>query len=429
MTSPNRLTLISFSHRNASLAERDALAMSADDIAALVPLCRQRWLSEVAVLSTCNRTELYFYGPTPPNLWEMVRPELARQRGIDAESLPAPLIRTDVQAARHLFRVASSLESLALGENQILAQVKDVHDQVLANPARSPVLDRLLQFAIRVGKQVRTDTALCEGAVSISSAAVDLASKIFGDFRQQEILLVGAGETSEAAAMHFANSGATKFVVLNRSRERGQKLADQLKGHYRPLDELADAVVSAEVAVFATGSPDFLLTHDQLKHVMRARKRRPLFLIDISNPRNIDPEVARFDSVFLYNIDDLEHVVASNMATRKDEIPAAETIIDQMVEQWQSWQRSMAVTPTIASLARYFEEVCTREIDRHNKRISDQERVMLEEFSRGLVKKLLHHPISYLRTSVANNTLRAEDLNLVWSLYNLQNQDENPDEP
>ncbi|TXD39318.1 glutamyl-tRNA reductase [Lujinxingia vulgaris] len=429
MTSPNRLTLISFSHRNATLAERDALAMSAADIAALVPLCRQRWLSEAAVLSTCNRTEIYLYGPTPPTVWEELGPEVARLRGIAPDALPRPLIAYDDDAARHAFRVAASLESLALGENQILAQVKDVHDQVLASSAKSPVLDRLFQFAIRVGKQVRTETALCEGAVSISSAAVDLASKIFGDFNQREILLVGAGETAEAAAMHFEKSGGTKFVVLNRSEERGRLLAEQFKGTYRPLDELEDAIVSAEVAVFATGSPDYLLTHAALKSVMKARKRRPLFLIDISNPRNVDPEVARFDSVFLYNIDDLEHVVAANLATRKDEIPAAEAIIEQMLEQWRAWQQSMAVTPTIASLARYFEEVCTQEIDRHNKRISEQERVMLEEFSRGLVKKLLHNPISYLRSSVANNTLRSEDLNLVLSLYNLQNNDENPDEP
>ncbi|TXD43714.1 glutamyl-tRNA reductase [Lujinxingia vulgaris] len=429
MTSPNRLTLISFSHRNATLAERDALAMSAADIAALVPLCRQRWLSEAAVLSTCNRTEIYLYGPTPRTLWEELAPEVARLRGMELAALPAPMIAFDDAAARHAFRVAASLESLALGENQILAQVKDVHDQVLANPAKSPVLDRLFQFAIRVGKQVRTETALCEGAVSISSAAVDLASKIFGDFNQREIVLVGAGETAEAAAMHFEKSGGTRFVVLNRSEERGRLLADQFKGTYRPLEELEDAIVSAEVAVFATGSPDYLLTHAALKSVMKARKRRPLFLIDISNPRNVDPEVARFDSVFLYNIDDLEHVVAANLATRKDEIPAAEAIIEQMLDQWRAWQQSMAVTPTIASLARYFEDVCTQEIDRHNKRISEQERVMLEEFSRGLVKKLLHNPISYLRTSVANNTLRSEDLNLVLSLYNLQNNDENPDEP
>ncbi|RDV39606.1 glutamyl-tRNA reductase [Bradymonadaceae bacterium TMQ3] len=429
MTSPNRLTLISFSHRNATLAERDALAMSAADIAAFVPLCRQRWLSEAAVLSTCNRTEIYLYGPTPYALWEELAPELARLRGIELAALPSPMVAYDDAAARHAFRVATSLESLALGENQILAQIKDVHDQILANPAKSPVLDRLFQFAIRVGKQVRTETALCEGAVSISSAAVDLASKIFGDFNQREILLVGAGETAEAAAMHFEKSGGTRFVVLNRSEERGRLLADQFHGIYRPLDELEDAIVSAEVAVFATGSPDYLLTHAALKSVMRARERRPLFLIDISNPRNVDPEVARFDSVFLYNIDDLEHVVAANLATRKDEIPAAEAIIEQMLAQWLAWQQSMAVTPTIASLARYFEDVCTQEIDRHNKRISEQERVMLEEFSRGLVKKLLHNPISYLRTSVANNTLRSEDLNLVLSLYNLQNNDENPDEP
>ncbi|MFU8806001.1 MAG: glutamyl-tRNA reductase, partial [Bradymonadaceae bacterium] len=382
------------------------------------------WSCEIAVLSTCNRTEFYIYGSTPEPLWVQMRSLIAEIKGMDEGSIPLPAVHNGSRAARHIFRVASSLESLALGENQILAQVKDVHDQVLTLPGKSPALDRLLQYAIRVGKVVRTQTTLCEGSLSIGSASVDLARKIFGDFKKRQVLLVGAGETSETAALHFQSSGADDFVVINRSVERGEALASKLSGRFRPLDELEQACLTADVALFATGAQDHLLTHKMLKPIMKARSHRPIFMIDISNPRNVDPGVSRLDSVFLYNIDDLEQVVAANLQSREKEIPAAEAIIDHMVNEWEGWTQSQQVTPTIASLAKFFEEIRSQEMSRHNGRVTDEERAMLEDFSRGLVKKLLHHPIRYLKSSVENKTLRNEDLHLVWALYNLDEDQE-----
>lgn len=414
-----RLTAISFSHRNTALDARDDLAFGDRDVERFVSTCRTEWLSEAAVLSTCNRTEFYLWGPTGADLWPELAPFVARLRGLDGDLMPAPAISFDAAAASHLFRVAASLESLALGENEILGQVKDVHEQILVSPKKMPVLDQLFQFAIRAGKRVRTETTLCEGAVSISSAAVSLATKIFGDFNSRKILLVGAGETAETTAMHFQSCGAKDFQVLNRSTARGQALAEQINGTYRPLDTLDDALNQIDVAVFATGSQEHLITYSAMKKVMKQRQNRPIFLIDISNPRNVDPEIAKLDSAFLYNIDDLEQVVVDNRSSRRQEIPRAEAIVDDLVTSWEQWQRNRKVTPTIASLAQFFEEIRSQELSRQHKGLSDQERQMLEDFSRGLVKKLLHNPIMYLRRSVSDNSLSPQDLDLVRSLYNL----------
>ncbi len=425
MTEQKQLTAISFSHQNTGLDERDALSFDGDDKRRFVALCRQNFACEAAVLATCNRTEFYLYGPTD-QVWDKLKPIVAEVRGLDADEIPEPAIFEDEDAARHLFRVASSLESVALGENEILGQVKEVHEHLVDADDSFPVLDQLFQYAIQVGKQVRTDTSLCEGALSISSAAVDLATKIFGDFSSCTVMVVGAGETAETAAMHFQSSGAEEFLVLNRSEDRGRKLASRFDGTYRPLDELADSCIEADVAVFATGAQDHLLTRDQARKALKARRHQPIFLIDISNPRNVDPAIAKLDSAFLYNMDDLQKVVEDNLASRKSEIPAACEIIDHKVDQWDSWQQSLQVTPTIASLAQFFEQVRTEEIKRHNG-ISEEKRQMLDEFSRGLVKKLLHNPIMYLRSSVDDNTLSTEQLKLVRSLYDLDSTHEERD--
>lgn len=418
MTSQKQLTAISFSHHNTGLDARDALSFNGDDIERFARLCHDRFGCESAVLTTCNRTEFYLYGPGHDEWWDRLEPMVADIRHLELETIPSPAVFENGRAARHLFRVAASLESLALGENEILGQVKDVHEWIVDAEPGCPVLDQLFQYAIQVGKQVRTETSLCEGALSISSAAVDLATKIFGNFSNSTVMLVGAGETAETAAMHFESSGADQFVVLNRSEERGRRLAERFDGLYRPLDDVADACVEADVAVFATGAEHHLLTRRQARRVMKARQYQPIFLIDISNPRNVDPTISELDSAFLYNIDDLQQVVEDNLASRKSEIPAVEQIIDHKVAQWNNWQESLQVTPTIASLAQFFEQVRTEEIKRHNG-ISDEKREMLDDFSRGLIKKLLHNPISYLRNANADDSLRTEDLKLVRSLYDL----------
>ncbi len=421
------LKAYSFSHKNTALEDRDALAFSSEDVQRFVSQVRARLDSEGAVISTCNRTEFYLFGPAGNTTWESVREIVCDIKSL-GDDIPQPTAFAGNDASRHIFRVAASLESIALGENQILAQVKDAHEVLLEQADKAPALDRLFQYAVRCGKQVRTETALCEGTVSISSVAVQLAEKIFGEFAKREVLIVGAGETSEKAATHFAGAGARKFTVVNRSEDRGRAFARQFSGTYRPLDELTDACKNADIVLVATGAQDYLLTKKSFKKVMKARHHRSIFLIDISNPRNIDPAISKMSGVFLYNMDDLQSVVATNLDARKQEIPAAEEFVDHFVSEWDNWFQSLQVTPTIATLAQYFDAVREQEIDRHGGQMDDEERAMLDEFSKGLVKKLLHHPIMYLRSSVQNNTLDAEDLRVVRSLYNLQDFEDDSDD-
>lgn len=423
------LHLLTFSHRDTSLEVRDRLAFSNDQARDLIAEIRRRYDDECAVLSTCNRTEFYYYGDldSDDNPWQRLRPHIDDIKGIGTAELAAPTHRHGLDAARHLFRVAASLESIALGENEILAQIKRAHQLVIGDEGSTQALDQLFQYAIRAGKEVRTDTALCEGAISISSVAVDLAEKIFGELDDHLVALIGAGETAETAAHHFVSAGVSDFIVLNRTEERGRSLAEELGGVYRPLEATDDVLGKADVLVVATGSQEYLVEPEQVRRARRHRSGRPMFLIDISNPRNVDPDIGELDGAFLYNMNDLQGIVANNRASREDEIPAAEGIVDRFVQRWDDWRRRLLVTPTISTLARYFEDARQRELDRHPD-LAGEERKRLEQFSKGLIKKLLHDPITHLRAAVDDGTLTSDQLEFVWSLYNLREFEERSDD-
>ena len=421
MTASADIWLISFSHHNTSIEERDRLAFSPDEVAEFVPKVGSiLGNSEVAVLSTCNRTEFYVYGNGGTATWESISPIVRATKHFDGvRAEPAQLRGLD--AARHLFRVAASMESLALGEDQILAQVKEVHRQILGVGARSPVLDRLYQFAIRCGKRVRTETTLCDGAVSIASASVELSKRIYGDLTPLEIALVGAGETAENAAQHFKANGATRFVVVNRGEERGRALADQFHGTYKPLRDLDSVLQTADIAVFATSATTPVLTRGALDAVMKRRRRRSLFLLDISSPRNVEPSASGASGVFLYNIDDLEGVIRDNLKTRQREIPRAEMIVDEMVGEWGAWMQTLRVRPTIGQLTKKFEALRQAEVARWSKDTSTEE---LDEFSRRLIKKLLHTPIMFLRDGTEDGTLKPEEVDVLRRIFALGDPDD-----
>lgn len=423
MSAARDIWLVSFSHHNTSISDRDRLAFSDDEVARFVPGARTMLGdSEVAVLSTCNRTEFYGYGGPPS--WDELSPLVTETKNLSPDAIARPSRYTGREAARHLFRVAASMESLALGEDQILSQVKEVHRQILGFKGKSPVLDRLYQFAIRAGKQVRTETSLCDGAVSIASAAVELSKRIFGDLADLEIALVGAGETSANAAEHFKASGATQFVVVNRGPERGRELADQFHGTFRPLDELLEVSLSADVMVFATGAQDHLLSRDQVKRVMKQRSYRSLFVIDISNPRNVEPAVSKVSGVFLYNIDDLEAVIRDNLKSRQKEIPIAEGIIDNLLDEWEAWMQTIQVRPTIGELARFFHSIRDQELERYGPNYTPGQLEAVESFSTGLVKKLLHNPIMFLRDGVDQGTLKPEEVDVLRRIFRLDEFDD-----
>lgn len=413
----------SFSHRNTTLEERDLLALSGEEILELLPVLREELDGEVAIVSTCNRTEVYAYSPHTRHLWEHCVGHIAALRGVHERVLPSPSQFHGEQAVQHLMRVSASLESLALGEDQILAQVKDAHDLVLGLDEKCPVLDQLFQLAIRSGKQVRTDTTLCQGNVSISSVSVDLAKKIFGHFKRATVLLVGAGETAMNAAVHFHGAGARDFIVANRSEERGQIASTRLGGEFMPLHRLSDACVRADIVVFATGSKTHLIDREAIRNIMRARRNRQLFMIDISNPRNVAPDVEHQEGVYLFNIDHLEKIVQENLRGRRDQIPLAEQIIAEYMQRWETWLRERRVTPTIGALSRHFMGIREQELQDIKNRVSPEDFALLEDFSKKLIRKLQHNPIMFLRHAVEDGSLRTEDLDLVINLHKLDPKD------
>ena len=419
----SHLGAFSFSHRNTTLEERDLLALSSEEITLLLPALGESLQGEVAIVSTCNRTELYAYSPHARHLWERASPQLATLRGVPCSKLPAPASLHGQAAIRHLMRVAASLESLALGEDQILAQVKSAHELMLATERKCPMLDQLFQMAVRVGKQVRTETTLCRGNVSISSVSVDLAKKIFGQFKRATVLLVGAGETAMNAAVHFHGAGARHFIVANRGEARGRASAHRLGGEFMPLHRLSDACVRADIVVFATGSKRHLIDKETIGNIMRARRNRQLFMIDISNPRNVAPEVEDHEGVYLFNIDHLEKIVQENLRGRRDQIPLAEAIIEESMERWDGWLRERRVIPTIGALSRHFMSVRERELEAIRNKVTAEQYALLEAFSQRLVRRLQHNPIMFMRGAVNANQLRAEDLDLIIALHQLHPKD------
>ncbi len=421
MSAPKKdIALFSYSHHNTTVEERDRIAFSADEIVRSIPVFSDAFGGEAGILSTCNRTEFYVVGDAPRLSWETLGPLVERVRGDGIRSLPQPDFKRSRDAARHLFRVASSLESMALGEDQILAQVKDAHELLLSAPTKVQTLDELFQRAIHVGKRVRRDTSLCRGGVSISSSSVELARKIFGDLNGCHVLLVGAGETAASAAVHFQTAGVDGFTVANRSAERGQEMATRLRGDYVPLDRLDEAFAKADVAVFATGSKQHLVEAAPFKKVMRQRRHRQLFVIDISNPRNVDPKLGDIDGVYLFNIDDLEQVIAENKRGRAAEIPNVERIIEEGLGDWDLWIQTNRVRPTIGALHRYFQGIREQELERMLSEFSsDADRELAQRLTNQLVKKLLHYPIAHLRDGAEQRTVRSEDIDLITELFKL----------
>jgi len=308
---------------------------------------------------------------------------------------------------------------MVLGENQILSQVKSSYDLILSSGYQFPLLNRLFQEAIRAGKSVRTNTALCQGAVSISLAAVELARKIYSSFEKRKILLVGAGETNELVAIHFKAIGATQFIVANRGVEKRQKLAEKYAAKAISLDHLEDALLEADVVIVATGSQHYLIDFALMQRVIKLRNHRSLLMVDISSPRNVDPAVSKLDEIFLYDIDHLKNVIAENLEKRRGEIPHAKELIATVNKDYSTWLKSLDVVPTISKLAGYFNQIRQQELEKFVNKTEDREFEHLEQLSKSIVKKLLHYPILNLREMANGQKLDMSKINTIWEIFRL----------
>ena len=421
-----QLIVIGWSHKNAPVKFRDKLFLSKDEIQCLVKEAVQPdFIQELTILSTCNRTEFYFISSDTGSLinWVKDKYNSILKRNIDFAD-GEPYTQQGSETIKHLFRVASGMESMMLGENQILSQVKTAHEHLLMSSGKTPLLNQLFRDAVSCGKAVRTDTDLCRGAVSISLAAVELAKRIYSSFQKQKILLVGAGESAELTAKHFQENGAAQFVIVNRSEERGKRLAEKFSAEYAELSEIPELLKQVDIVVVATHSKEYLLTSQQVNQALSARQYKNLLMIDISTPRNIDTEIHKIQEVFLYDIDHLENVISENLEKRKGEIPTAELIIQEHSKKFMSWFKSLKVKPTISLLTQYYEKIRMEELQRYEHKASADEKDAMAKLSKGLVRKLLHYPITHLKGLADGQELDPQTIDTIWRLYRLHEMDQ-----
>ena len=402
MTSTARTIFVAgVSAGSAPVEIRERLAMSPDEVAAALPEIHDAArLAETMIVSTCNRVEIW--GVAHDDHGPLAALEaLCRQRGLDPEAL-ADFARTKraAEAVRHCFRVAASLDSVVVGEPQILGQVKDAF--ALARPCGTvgPLLDRLVSRAFSVAKRVRTETALGQHAVSVSFVAVELARKIFGELRERSALLIGAGEMGELAARHLVDQGIARLYVANRTWSTAAALAEKLAGTPVAFEDRVEALARADIVITSTGAPYPIVTRGLVQAALAARGPRPLFLIDIAVPRDVEAGVGDLPNVFCYDIDDLRHVVEANVKEREREAVKAEALVEHEVEQWVAGLQALDVSPTIVLLRRHVDSMREAELAKTLARLpaaTGATREALEALSAALVNKILHEPTVTLR--------------------------------
>jgi glutamyl-tRNA reductase len=417
------LFVAGLSHKNAPVALREQLAVEEDKLRELLrDIQADSVLPEVVVLSTCNRVEVYGVAEAPGEARAVAFRHLCRHRGVDLAALE-PMLYThlDGDAVRHAFRVAASLDSMMVGEPQILGQVKDAFALAQACETVGPQLHTLFSQAFSVAKRVRTETEIARHAVSVSFAAVELAKKIFAGLGGRAVLLVGAGKMSELAAKHLVEQGAFPIYVTNRTWARAQDLARALSGTAVPWDELPTALGSVDIVVTSTGAAEPVVTRAAVTRAMQGRRGRPLFFIDIAVPRDVEPGVDGLDDVYRYDIDDLKQVVDANLRERAREAQRAEGLVEREVGKFLTRQGDVEVVPTIVSLRARLEEIRLGEVRRALARLPDatpETRAALDALSTSIVNKILHAPITKLRESSRAGAGRSW-LELVHELFGL----------
>ncbi|HVP80061.1 MAG TPA: glutamyl-tRNA reductase [Thermodesulfobacteriota bacterium] len=396
------LLVIGLNHNTAPIEIRECLAFPEDKLAeALSKVHALSPVKEDMIVSTCNRVEVYAATRETEKAIHDVKEFLCQYHGISLKEFEKSLyIHVGEEAVKHIFRVASSLDSMVLGEPQILGQIKDAYDISQQANTSGLILHRLLHRAFHVAKRVRTETKIAISAVSVSSVAVELAEKIFGTLEKKTVLLIGAGEMCELAARHLVAGGVEKMVVTNRTYERAVSLAQEFKGEAIPFDDMTLGLKKADIVISATNSPHHLIGHDQIAKVMKDRRQKPIFFIDIADPRDIEPRVGDLENVYLYNIDDLQKVANENIKDREKEALKAEGLVQDEVAKFVSWYRSLDVTPTIVALRKKFEEIRKKELEKTlslHPNLSDKEKKSLEALTSAIINKILHTPITLLK--------------------------------
>ena len=394
--------MLGVSHRTAPVDLRERLDFSSRDVGAAVEsLSARSSATESVVLSTCNRSEIYVAASDPARAREELIAFLGDYHQLPQDVfLPHLFEHDNVSAAQHLFRVAAGLDSLVVGEPQILGQVKDAFQAAAARHCTGPLLNKAFHWAFGVGKRVRSETALGEGAVSVSFAAVSLARKIFGRLEGRRVLVVGAGEISTLTAQHLRSHGVAEIVITSRTAAHADALAASVGGRTVPWDGMRQAMGRADIVVTATGSQRPIIFRKDVEAVRGRRRAEPLFIIDVAVPRDVDPAVTEIEQVFLYNVDDLRGIVQENLARRGAEIARAEAIIAEELTRFTTWQRSRGAIPTVVALRQRFDDIRLAELQRLESRLSGlppEAKARIDEVTRLIVEKLLLEPTEQLK--------------------------------
>ena len=397
------LFLLGVSHRTAPVDLREQIDFTTRGLdQALVAVARRPSNAEAVVLSTCNRSELYVASANPDAARADLVEFLIEYHGVAADALTPHLYeKRNGDVARHLCRVAAGLDSLVVGEPQILGQVKDAYAAASEQHAAGQLLNKLFHWSFIVGKRVRSETSLAEGAVSVSYAAVELAKKIFGGLKGRSVLVVGAGEMGKLTALHLQAQGVERVVITSRTPAHAAALADAIGGSTAPWEEVQASLADADIAVTATGARAPVLLKAGVEAAMRQRRNRPLFLIDIAVPRDVDPAAGDLEQVFLYNIDDLHAIVRENMSRRTGEVGRAEAIVEEEVGRFEAWLLSRRAIPTVVALRQRFESIRRAEMARLRPKLASlppDAQARVDEITRLIVEKLLLTPTEQLKS-------------------------------
>ncbi|NVB41293.1 glutamyl-tRNA reductase [Pseudenhygromyxa sp. WMMC2535] len=409
------LLAVGLNHTTAPVDLREQLAVPREQIGeSLTHLVDGAALSEAVLLSTCNRVEIYAVQSERPNPDHIIA-ALAELRGVRSDVIRNHcFVREREGAARHIFRVAASLESMVIGEPQILGQVKDAWQLARERQTVGPVLDRCLTMAFHGAKRVRSETEIARGGASVASVAVDLARSIFGDLQGSTVALLGAGEMARQAAVHLRAAGASEILVVNRSAERGTALAEAVEGRWLPWEDgLEQALLRADVVVASTGASEPVIVPRAMRRVMRRRRGAPIFFVDIAVPRDIDPRVGRLDSVYVYDVDDLQKILASNLEARCTHTEAAGELIEEEINAFLEWQRARSLTPVIRDLREHARSIMEREVDKTLGRLGeldDSQREAVRALGHAITQKILHRPLKALRESAIHSPAGGEAL-------------------
>jgi len=394
------ILLLGVNHKTTPLAVREQLALNKGYEEPLLALRNIAGCKECYLLSTCNRVEIVVVAEANAQVEEDIAKLLFGTSVAPEQRQDYLYIYRNNEAVHHLFMVSTSLDSMIVGEAQILGQLKEAYRHASEIKCTGPVLNRLLHKSFSVAKRVRSETQIGASAVSISYAAVELAKKIFGTLENKNVLLIGAGEMAELAAEHLVSQGVNKVVVANRTLSRAMDLARRFNGTAVSLDELFSQLEQADIVISSTGAPNIILHKKDVKPIMRIRRNEPIFFIDIAVPRDLDPELNTLDNVYLYDIDDLHNVVEINKSERDKEAVKARRIVDEEALKFQNWLDGLSVVPTITALRKKADDICQAELERTLSRLphlSADEQKTIAKMASAISSKLLHDPLSYLK--------------------------------